>query len=345
MLLAAWVACATSAQASRIFMSPAAASPDWNVTGEQTFAIGQSATLNVWVIPDAGETLNGISLRLTSTSPGVTVVSHQLLQPALVGGRHRWDAVTVQDPQTLVPPPPLGTPGGVLNEGDFLFRDWNAAALINDTPIPGYTPSLGLSGANAGLDPLYDAATGAFLHSQLTILGGSIGEFPLSLAVGDRGVASHLLGFDDVFFGASATPVDGGSVGATDGSIHASLRVVAVAGDTDGDGAIGITDLNNVRNNFGSFGLGDTDGDGLVQISDLNNVRNNFGATAVMPAAAARLSAVPEPGTLLSAGVGIAGIFCFFGWRGRSALLESDTWSGRADYARSAFKEDRPLMN
>jgi len=50
-----------------------------------------------------------------------------------------------------------------------------------------------------------------------------------------------------------------------------------VLGDTDSNGTVDVTDLNNVRNNFGGLGLGDADGDGDVDVSDLNAVRNNFG--------------------------------------------------------------------
>jgi autotransporter-associated beta strand protein len=56
-----------------------------------------------------------------------------------------------------------------------------------------------------------------------------------------------------------------------------------VVGDTNRDGVVDLTDLNNVRNNFGRGGPGvegDTNGDGVVDLTDLNNVRNNFGATA-----------------------------------------------------------------
>jgi len=52
-----------------------------------------------------------------------------------------------------------------------------------------------------------------------------------------------------------------------------------VLGDTDSNGTVDVTDLNNVRNNFGGLGLGDADGDGDVDVSDLNAVRNNFGAS------------------------------------------------------------------
>lgn len=50
-------------------------------------------------------------------------------------------------------------------------------------------------------------------------------------------------------------------------------------GDADGDWSVGISDLNAVRNNFGSLAErrdGDVDGDGEVSMSDLNIVRNAF---------------------------------------------------------------------
>ncbi len=64
-------------------------------------------------------------------------------------------------------------------------------------------------------------------------------------------------------------------------------------GDTNGDQAVNVSDLNNVRNNIGESGyapLGDTDGDGVVGIEDLNLVRNNFGNSSAPPAAPARPS-------------------------------------------------------
>jgi hypothetical protein len=64
-----------------------------------------------------------------------------------------------------------------------------------------------------------------------------------------------------------------------------------VAGDTNDDGVVDLTDLNNVRNNFGGTGLGDTDGNGVVDLNDLNAVRNNFGASAPAPIAIERKTA------------------------------------------------------
>ncbi len=59
--------------------------------------------------------------------------------------------------------------------------------------------------------------------------------------------------------------------------------VPTLLGDTNGDGRVDLTDLNNVRNFFGAVGVGvvgDTNGDNAVDLTDLNNVRNNFGATS-----------------------------------------------------------------
>ncbi|MDZ4783967.1 MAG: LamG-like jellyroll fold domain-containing protein, partial [Planctomycetia bacterium] len=62
------------------------------------------------------------------------------------------------------------------------------------------------------------------------------------------------------------------------GTVQLEEGPVGPLGDTDDDGDVDITDLNNVRNNFSGAGLGDTDNDNDVDITDLNNVRNNFGA-------------------------------------------------------------------
>jgi hypothetical protein len=80
-------------------------------------------------------------------------------------------------------------------------------------------------------------------------------------------------------------------------------------GDSDGNGAVDIVDLNLVRNNFGrllygsSLEHGDTYPlDGQVDITDLNRVRNNFGA----------VNPVPEPASsALVVAFLIIGFFCY----------------------------------
>ncbi len=58
---------------------------------------------------------------------------------------------------------------------------------------------------------------------------------------------------------------------------------VWLPGDADGDGRVGLIDLNRVRNHFGLDSAqrfhGDLDGNGVVDLGDLNAVRNHFGAT------------------------------------------------------------------
>ncbi|MDZ4780434.1 MAG: hypothetical protein SGJ19_09305 [Planctomycetia bacterium] len=55
-----------------------------------------------------------------------------------------------------------------------------------------------------------------------------------------------------------------------------------VAGDTNGDERVDVSDLNNVRNFFGSSVIaGDANGDGTVDLEDLNAVRNNFGSSGI----------------------------------------------------------------
>ncbi len=89
----------------------------------------------------------------------------------------------------------------------------------------------------------------------------------------------------NVAAGWKASSRAGGTPGASDAPV--------VVGDTNGDGAVNVVDLNNVRNNFGASGpgvVGDTNGDGEVSVIDLNNVRNNFGASAPAPLVERRLT-------------------------------------------------------
>jgi len=310
--------------ATQVFLSASETAPRPTEISWQNMAVGGTAGLFIWVIPDVGEVVDGISLSLESTTSGVIEanldafpMTASIFNPTFLDGQVRWDLFTVQDPQTLIPPPPPGTPGGVLNEGNLLFRDWNAGAVIPDPPPPGFTPNHGLDAANAADDALWNAATGAFLLSRLEIKALAAGTTDLFLKVGNEGITAGEEIFDLVQFGPGGGLTDGGIAGATDPERDGLINVVRLPGDTNGDERVDIDDLNNVRNNFGSFGLGDTNGDGEVDIDDLNAVRNNFGSFF-----AANAIAVPEPHTaqLLTT---IVALFVFFGWRGASRLLES----------------------
>lgn len=88
-----------------------------------------------------------------------------------------------------------------------------------------------------------------------------------------------------------------------------------IIGDLDGNGFVGIEDLNIVLSNWsqnvtpGELLLGDPSGDGFVGIEDLNTVLGNWNAgTAPPPLSQLSNSLVPEPGTislLTAAGMGL----------------------------------------
>jgi PEP-CTERM motif len=77
--------------------------------------------------------------------------------------------------------------------------------------------------------------------------------------------------------------------------------------DVDGDGWVGIADLNYVLSNWNQFAIpggeltGDIIPDGFVGIEDLNVVLGNWNAGSSPPPPAA----IPEPATLLCLGVGL----------------------------------------
>jgi PEP-CTERM motif-containing protein len=104
----------------------------------------------------------------------------------------------------------------------------------------------------------------------------------------------------------------------TDGTSGVFVSSVAstVSGDLNGDGFVGIADLNIVLGNWnqnvaeGDPLLGDVAGpggsghDGFVGIEDLNAVLGNWNAGVPPGGGAEVLSSVPEPGTVLLMGVG-----------------------------------------
>jgi hypothetical protein len=92
------------------------------------------------------------------------------------------------------------------------------------------------------------------------------------------------------------TGVNGGGTLSTSPALSITVAsAVHHPGDTNNDGVVDLTDLNNVLNNFGVTATGnpgDDNTDGTVDLTDLNNVLNNFGTVY------SSLSAVPEPASL-----------------------------------------------
>jgi PEP-CTERM motif-containing protein len=92
--------------------------------------------------------------------------------------------------------------------------------------------------------------------------------------------------------------------------------VPVITGDLDGDGFVGISDLNIILGNWNlnvppANPLADPSGDGFVGIDDLNQVLGNWNA-GTPPAPAA----VPEPGSLAAL---LTGVFALSVRRHRAA--------------------------
>jgi hypothetical protein len=105
----------------------------------------------------------------------------------------------------------------------------------------------------------------------------------------------------------------------TDGSSGLFVIATLLPGDLNGDGFVGIADLNAVLFNWnqnvtpGNQLLGDANGDGFVGIADLNEVLGNWN-TGTPPAPVDDTAVIPEP-----AGLGMLiglGVLC----RGRNSL-------------------------
>ena len=90
---------------------------------------------------------------------------------------------------------------------------------------------------------------------------------------------------------------------------NAVLVAPEVLGDTNADGAVDLTDLSVVLNNFGGSTLawtsGNFDGASTIDLTDLSDVLNNFGASnpnaTDLPGG---VNSTPEPGTLAVLGMG-----------------------------------------
>jgi phosphatidylinositol-3-phosphatase len=94
-----------------------------------------------------------------------------------------------------------------------------------------------------------------------------------------------------------------------------------LAGDSNFDGTVSITDFNQLAGNFGKTGMtwmkGDFNGDGIVNSLDLNAIATNFGQTSPLPGVALG-ALVPEPAA--GAAIGLILTLCT---RRRRQLLKN----------------------
>jgi hypothetical protein len=208
-----------------------------------------------------------------------------------------------------------GTPQFVPNDGYVIFPlgDDGAGTLtdVYNSPTGGYDAvrdetgfdpwdtrpwAIGkFDGLSAGADVPYDSTAsfdvdltlpGVLEYLQQSLSGGTLGFFFSSLhePSGHSGSITYPQWYNKEHPTGKAPTLE----------LDVTILPEGIEGDTNADGVVDLTDLNNVRNHFGETyaAAGDTNGDGLVDLTDLNNVRNHFGETA-------DATAVPEPGTAL----------------------------------------------
>jgi hypothetical protein len=191
----------------------------------------------------------------------------------------------------------LTNQGGVLAPGE----------LVGTTVVSGYnqqaggTLEIGIGGTTpgTGFDRLIVTTDNVFLNGKLDLQP----TFSFTPTLGDTFLIVDVLNGNRFGTFASVLGADlGGGLGfdVIYSSSGVMLEIVsnALAGDLDGDGFVGIADLNIVLGNWNqnvppANPLADPSGDGFVGIADLNVVLGNWNA-GVPPAQS--VSSIPEPG-------------------------------------------------
>jgi T5SS/PEP-CTERM-associated repeat protein len=190
--------------------------------------------------------------------------------------------------------------------------------VITGTDAPGFSPATVYRGSVAYAGELQievgGLSEGSFdivNHSGTATLGGTLdlslinGFTPSENDTFQFLTASNILGTFNTILGAD---LGGGlAFDVIYGLNDVTLEVIstALAGDLDGDGFVGISDLNIVLGNWNqnvppANPLADPSGDGFVGIDDLNTVLGNWNA-GTPPGTSA---SIPEPGTMLLLALG-----------------------------------------
>ncbi len=165
-----------------------------------------------------------------------------------------------------------------INEAIYfdLSADMTGDLIVNQLDVDDLVLNiLGTSYGDVNLDGIVDAADEGIVTSNLGLAG-------MGWAGGDLNGDGTTDALDQAFFG-------------------------GITGDLDGDGFVGIDDLNLVLANWNqnvppANPLADPSGDGFIGIDDLNEVLGNWNA-GTPPNAAAN---VPEPASLVLIGMGAA---------------------------------------
>jgi PEP-CTERM motif-containing protein len=205
----------------------------------------------------------------------------------------------------------LGDPTNSLNHRD-MDNTIGMLMAVNQSNVAGVNGSGGPDFTNTG-DP-ENVITGFEFAIPLAAIGNPTGDIKVTAFINGTGHDFAANQFSGVgVLGANLGSGDGtftGNLANLDLSTIAGDQFVTITqgglvGDLDGDGFVGINDLNIVLGNWNqnvppADPLADPSGDGFVGIEDLNTVLGNWNA-GVPPTSGA---AVPEPATLALLGLG-----------------------------------------
>ncbi len=256
----------SQASATRLILSTSNSTSGGGVIGVPSLTDltpGQEIDLYVWLALESNTFVNGYSLDIRATTPGVVeAVSSSLVNSPIV-----FNAPPQQFPQGL------------------RFADNDASRVlvqptINSNGALAYNASVGtVSGmgidkargiaadGNGVLDTGYDATNQTFLVQslRLRVLGSAAAGASTGLVMN---IGPSAFGIDNatasvpVFFGTGTTGVSNANVGGTDGTVHAMLQVMGgvepIVGVTrtahDGSDTSGDVVINGVGNTFRDAG-------------------------------------------------------------------------------------------
>ncbi len=262
-------------------------------TGTSLNFVWANGSINIGVVGDGTLDANG-PIRLAGvmnigdggdvTAGTISPISNGQIN--FTGGRFSFDTIEDSLTQTGGVLAPGSSPGTATIQGDY---DQQAGGTL-EIEVGGLTPGS--------------------QHDQLTVTGFAtmLGTLDVSLVNGFTPSLGQSFGFLSASGGFNFAPasinlpdITGLGLGwrINPGGATVFLEVIdLLAGDLDGDGFVGINDLNIVLSNWNQFvppadPLADPSGDGFVGITDLNEVLGNWNA-GTPPTA----GAVPEPGLL-----------------------------------------------
>ncbi|MGN6366670.1 MAG: hypothetical protein ACTHN5_00135 [Phycisphaerae bacterium] len=276
---------------------------------------------------------------LTMTGGTLAGAANLTLTSGTINGAYNVTGATTitSDPITATPAGTLTFNGGVHGAGAFTGAGnltINAGASLTADAV-----TLNMLTVNGNLVVRADGTIAGTSKINALALAGAPGNWSGALDLADNKLiiedaATHAQTFltlqDQVVFGlthpagifSSDLPA-GTALAVLDNAIlhkttfgglsvddNALLVAPELLGDANADGAVDLTDLSTVLNNFGQSNSAWTDGNfdraPTINLTDLSDVLNNFGAS--FPNASARLAAVtavPEPASLIFAAGGL----------------------------------------